>query len=47
MKEQKDALENGLVSMEDVQMAVAEGTLLAIYRINNQFSPSTVDLSSI
>jgi hypothetical protein len=28
-------------------MAVAEGTLLAIYRINNQFSPSTVDLSSI
>ncbi|KAK2365443.1 hypothetical protein QL285_078946 [Trifolium repens] len=24
-REQKDALENGLVSMEDVQMAVAEG----------------------
>jgi hypothetical protein len=30
LKEQKDALENGLVSMEDVQMAVAEGTLLAL-----------------
>jgi len=25
MKEQKDAVESGLISMEDVQMAVAEG----------------------
>jgi hypothetical protein len=36
LKEQKDALENGLVSMEDVQMAVAEGTLLALPYISNK-----------
>ena len=26
LQEQKDAIQNGLISMEDVQMAVAEGT---------------------
>ena len=30
-KEQKDALESGIVSMEDVQMAVAKGTRYSFY----------------